>query len=103
MSLIDVTLATMRREMRPLLETAMEGVLTKTRGVLEDVLQQLAKGLAVIAEERARGLAEVAEERQGPCRGEREAGRAWTRSGDHAQAQGGARRPRRAQHRRLPI
>ena len=33
---IEETLAVMRREMRPLLETAMEGVLTKARGVLEE-------------------------------------------------------------------
>jgi hypothetical protein len=53
----------MRREMRPLLETAMEGVLTKVRGVLEEAEQQRTQGLAEVAEERAKGLAEVAEER----------------------------------------
>jgi hypothetical protein len=31
----EETLAAMRHEMRPLFETAMEGVLTKARGVLE--------------------------------------------------------------------
>jgi hypothetical protein len=57
------TLAAMRREIRPLLETAMEGVLTKARGVLEEAEQQREKGLAEVAEERVKGLAEVAEER----------------------------------------
>jgi hypothetical protein len=56
-------LAAMRREMRPLLETAMEGVLTKARSVLEEVEQQRIKGFADANAERARGLAEVAEER----------------------------------------
>jgi hypothetical protein len=41
----EETLAAMRREMRPLLETAMEGVLTKVRGVLEEAEQQRAQGL----------------------------------------------------------
>jgi hypothetical protein len=36
------TLEAMRREMRPLLETAIEGVLTKARGVLEEAEQQRA-------------------------------------------------------------
>jgi hypothetical protein len=53
----------MRREMRPLLETAMEGVLTKVRGVLEEAEQQRTQGLAEVAEVRAKGLAEVIEER----------------------------------------
>jgi hypothetical protein len=39
----EETLAAMRREMRPLLETAMEGVLTKARGVLDAVEQQRAQ------------------------------------------------------------
>jgi hypothetical protein len=59
----EETLVAMRREMRPLLETAMEGVLTKARGVLEEAEKQRVKGLAVVAEERTKGLAEVAEER----------------------------------------
>jgi N-acetylneuraminic acid mutarotase len=59
----EATLEAMRREMRPLLETAMEGVLTKVRGVLEEAEQQRTQGLAEVAEERAKGLAEVAEER----------------------------------------
>jgi hypothetical protein len=59
----EETLAAMRREMRPLLETAMEGVLTRARVVLEEAELQCAKGLAEVAEERAKGLAEVAEER----------------------------------------
>jgi hypothetical protein len=57
------TLAAMRREIQPLLETAMEGLLTKACGVLEEADQQRIKGLAEVAEERAKGLAEVAEER----------------------------------------
>jgi hypothetical protein len=57
----EETLATMRQEMRPLLEVAMEGLLTRVRGVLEEVEQQRAQGLAEIAKERAKGLAEVAE------------------------------------------
>jgi hypothetical protein len=52
----------MRREMQPMLETAMEIVLTKIRGVLEDAEQQHNLLLAQVAEERAKGLAEVAEE-----------------------------------------
>jgi N-acetylneuraminic acid mutarotase len=59
----EATLEAMRREMRPLLETAMEGVLTKVRGVLEEAEQQRTQDLAEVAEERAKGLAEVAEER----------------------------------------
>jgi hypothetical protein len=59
----EETLMAMRREMRPLFETAMEGVLTKARGVLEKAEQQCAQGLVQLAEERAKGLAEVAEER----------------------------------------
>jgi hypothetical protein len=59
----DDTIVAMRREMQPLLETAMEGVLVKARGVLEDVEQQRSKGLAEVAKERAKGLAEVAKER----------------------------------------
>jgi hypothetical protein len=59
----EETLAAMGREIRLLLETAMEGVLTKARGVLEEAGKQRTKGLAEVAEERAKGLAEVAEER----------------------------------------
>jgi hypothetical protein len=59
----EETLEAMRREMRPLLETAMEGVLTKVRGVLEDAEQQRTQGLMEVADERAKGLAEVAEGR----------------------------------------
>jgi hypothetical protein len=59
----DETLGVMRREMRPLLETAMEGVLTKARGVLEEAEQQRFQSLVEVAEERAKGLAEVAQER----------------------------------------
>ena len=53
----------MRREMRPLLETAMEGMITKARDVLEEAVQQRAQGLAEVAEERAKGLSELAEGR----------------------------------------
>jgi N-acetylneuraminic acid mutarotase len=59
----EETLATMRREMWPLLETAMEGVLTEARGVLDAAEQQRAQESAEVAEDRAKGLAEVAEER----------------------------------------
>jgi hypothetical protein len=57
----EETLMAMRREIRPLLETAMEDILTKAHGVLEDAEQQHNTGLAMVAEERAKGLAEVAE------------------------------------------
>jgi hypothetical protein len=57
------TLAAMRREMRPLLEMAMEGVLTKVRHVLEEAEQKRTQDLTKVGEERAKGLAEVAEER----------------------------------------
>jgi hypothetical protein len=63
MSSTEETLAAMRREIRPLLETAMEGVLTTARVVLEEAEKQRTKGIAEVAEERAKGLAEVAEER----------------------------------------
>jgi hypothetical protein len=53
----------MRREMRPLLETAMEGVLTKARCALEEVEQQRANGLAEVAEERSQCLADIDAER----------------------------------------
>jgi hypothetical protein len=59
----EETLATLRREMWPLLETAMEGVLTKARGILDAAEQLRAQEIAGVAEERADGLAEVAEER----------------------------------------
>jgi hypothetical protein len=59
----EATLEAMRREMRPLLETVMEGVLTRVRGVLEQAEQQRTQGLAEVAEELAKGLAEVADER----------------------------------------
>jgi hypothetical protein len=59
----EETLEAMRREMWPLLETAMEGVLTKARGVLEEAEQQRTQGLVEVAEERAKGLAKIAEER----------------------------------------
>jgi hypothetical protein len=59
----EATLAAMRREMRPLLETAMERVLTKARGVLEEAEQRRAEGLAEVAEEPAKGLAELDTER----------------------------------------
>jgi hypothetical protein len=36
-STTEATLTTMRREMRPLLETVMEGALIKGRGVLKEV------------------------------------------------------------------
>jgi hypothetical protein len=63
MQSIEETLAAMRREMRPLLETAMEGVLTRVRGVLEKAEQHHTQDLVEVAEERAKGLAEVAEAR----------------------------------------
>jgi hypothetical protein len=53
----------MRREVRPLLEAAMEGVLTKARKVLEKAEKQRAEGLTEVAEERAQGFADVAKER----------------------------------------
>jgi hypothetical protein len=56
---VEETLAAMRCEKRPLLETAMEGVLTKVRDVLEEAEQWHTEGLVEIAEERAKGLAEV--------------------------------------------
>jgi hypothetical protein len=59
----EQTLEVMRREMRPLLETAMEGVLTKVCGMLEEAEQQRDLLLVKAAEEHAKGLAEVAEER----------------------------------------
>ena len=49
--------------MRPLLETAMEGVLMKARIVLEEAEKQHAQRLTEVTEERVRGLAEVAGER----------------------------------------
>jgi hypothetical protein len=55
----EETLAMMWREMQPLLEMTMEGVLTKARGVLEEAEQQRNKGLAKVAEERTKGLAMV--------------------------------------------
>jgi C4-type Zn-finger protein len=63
MSSTEDIIGTMRREMWPLLETAMEGVLTKARGVLDAAEQQRAQESHAAAEERAKGLAEVAEER----------------------------------------
>jgi hypothetical protein len=63
MSTTEETLTAMRREIRPLLETAMESMLTKARDVLEEAGQQCARGLAAVVEERTKWLAEVAEER----------------------------------------
>jgi hypothetical protein len=59
----EETLVVMRREMRPLLQTAMEGMLTTARGVLEEAEHQRAEGLANVAEERAKGRVEIAKER----------------------------------------
>jgi N-acetylneuraminic acid mutarotase len=58
----EETLEAMRREMRPLLEAAMEGVLNRARDVLKKTERQRAQGLVEVAEERAKGLAELAEE-----------------------------------------
>jgi N-acetylneuraminic acid mutarotase len=59
----EETLAAMRREIWPLLETAMEGVLTKARGVLDSAEQKRGQERAAVAEERAKDLAEVVGER----------------------------------------
>jgi hypothetical protein len=59
----EETLAELRREVRPLLETVMESVLTKVRRALEDMEQERAEGLVQVAEERAKVLMEEAEER----------------------------------------
>jgi transposase len=63
MTSTEETIVAMRRVMRPLLETAIEGVLTQARVVLEEAEQQRIKGLAEVAKERTKALAEVAEER----------------------------------------
>jgi hypothetical protein len=63
MSSTEDVIRAMRREMRPLLETAMEGVLTKARSVLEEAEQQRTQGLLEVAQEHAKGLAKVADER----------------------------------------
>jgi hypothetical protein len=69
----EETLAKMQREMWPLLEMAMEGVLTKARAILHAAEQQRAEELAEVAEE----LAEVAAEcTKGARRGRRKMGRA---------------------------
>jgi N-acetylneuraminic acid mutarotase len=58
----EETIGAMRREMRPLLEMAMEGVLANARGVLETAEQQRVQGLAEVAEERAKALDDLAKE-----------------------------------------
>jgi hypothetical protein len=63
MSSIEETLAALRREVRSVLETVMESVLTKVRRALEGAEQERAEGLVHVAEERVKGLIEVAEER----------------------------------------
>jgi N-acetylneuraminic acid mutarotase len=63
MSSTEETLAELRREVRPLLETVMKSVLTKVRQALEEAEQERAVGLVPVTEERAKGLSEVAEER----------------------------------------
>jgi hypothetical protein len=62
MSSIEETLAALRREVRPVLETVMESVLTKVRRALEGAEQERAEGLVQVVEKRAKGLTEVAEE-----------------------------------------
>jgi hypothetical protein len=57
---LEVMRREMQRHMRPLLETAMEGVLSKARSVLEEAEQQRTQGLAEMAEEHVERLAEVA-------------------------------------------
>jgi hypothetical protein len=59
MTSTDETIASMRRVIGPLLDEAMESVLTQARGMLDDVEQQRAKGLAEVAKKRASGLAAV--------------------------------------------
>jgi hypothetical protein len=56
-----VTLAAMRREMRLLLEAALEFVLTKARGVLDPRRwkQPLTEGLTKVTEERNKAVAEL--------------------------------------------
>jgi hypothetical protein len=63
MTSTDEIIGTMRHEIWPLLETAMEGVVIKARGVLEEAEQQRVQGLADVVKERARVLAEIAKER----------------------------------------
>jgi uncharacterized protein YfkK (UPF0435 family) len=53
----EETLTVMWREIQPLLEMAMEGVLAKARSVLEDAEQQRAQMLAGITHERAKQAA----------------------------------------------
>jgi hypothetical protein len=59
----EETLEAMQCEIQPLLETAMEGVLTRARSVLEDAKQQRTQDIAEVNEQRTKGHAEVAEER----------------------------------------
>jgi hypothetical protein len=70
MTTTEKTLEVMRREMRPLMEIAMEGVVTKARGVLEEadqkhaqVLAEVIKGLAKATKERAKALSDIAKDR----------------------------------------
>jgi hypothetical protein len=63
MSNAEEIIGAMRREMWPFLVTAMEGVLTKARGMLEVAEQRRTHGLAEVVEERTKGLAEVVKER----------------------------------------
>jgi hypothetical protein len=55
-------IAALRRDMSPLLETVIEGVLTKVGSVLEEARQERAQGLAEVAEEHAKSLVELNEE-----------------------------------------
>jgi hypothetical protein len=55
----EATLEAMRREVWPLLEMAMEGVLTRVRGVLEEAEQLRIQGLVEVADELPKGIAEV--------------------------------------------
>jgi hypothetical protein len=63
MAATEVIVNAMRREMRPLLEVAMENVLTTARKLLEAVEKQRGEGLTEVVEKRAKGLSDVAQER----------------------------------------
>jgi hypothetical protein len=56
MSSTEDIIGAMRREIRRLLETAMEGVLTKARGVLEEADQERIQRLVELAEDVLRDL-----------------------------------------------
>jgi hypothetical protein len=100
MQTIGEKIAAMRNEMRPLMETAMTGVLENARGMLPGVDREKVELAAKLNEERATANTDIAAERPEVLAEVQAKKDVLARSGSNAILYGGDRRRRRAQHRR---